>query len=34
MSLVLDSLAAKLVGHRVKWFTDNQNVVQIVQPGS
>ena len=34
VSLVLDSIAAKLAGHRVKWFTDNQNVVRIVEAGS
>ena len=33
VSLVLDSFASKLAGHRVKWFTDNQNV-RIVQAGS
>ena len=32
--LVLQSLAQKLQGHTVKWFTDNQNVVRIVQVGS
>ena len=31
---VLRSFAEKLAGHRVKWFTDNQNVVRIVQSGS
>lgn len=31
---VLQSFAGKLAGHRVKWFTDNQNVVRIVQSGS
>ena len=25
---------SKLAGHRVKWFTDNQNVVRIVRAGS
>ena len=34
MSLVLSSFASKLAGHRVKWFTNNQNVVRIVQAGS
>ena len=34
VSLVLSSFASKLAGHRVKWFTDNQNVVYIVQAGS
>ena len=31
---VLCSLAPKLRGHIVKWFTDNQNVTRIVQSGS
>ena len=31
---VLCSLAPKLKGHIVKWFTDNQNVTRIVQSGS
>ena len=34
VSLVLASFATKLAGHRVKWFTDNQNVVHIVEAGS
>lgn len=34
VALVLSSLVTKLAGHRVKWFTDNQNVVRIVQTGS
>ena len=34
VSLVLNSFTSKLAGHRVKWFTDNQNVVRIVQVGS
>ena len=34
VSLVLASFTAKLEGHRVKWFTDNQNVVRIVEAGS
>ena len=34
VSIVLNSFAPKLVGHRVKWFTDNQNVVRIVEAGS
>ena len=34
VALVLSSLVSKLAGHRVKWFTDNQNVVRIVQTGS
>ena len=32
--LVLLSFAEKLKGHAVKWFSDNQNVVRIVQVGS
>ena len=31
---VLQSFAQRLQGHTVKWFTDNQNVVCIVQVGS
>ena len=31
---VLCSFAPKLAGHKVKWFTDNQNVVRIVEAGS
>ena len=31
---VLRSYAAKLRGHRVRWFSDNQNVVRIIQVGS
>ena len=31
---VLLAFANKLRGHTVKWFTDNQNVVRIVQVGS
>ena len=34
VALVLSSFASKLAGHRVKWFTDNQNVVHIVEAGS
>ena len=34
VDLVLRSFADKLAGHAVKWFTDNQNVVRIVQAGS
>ena len=30
VALVLSSLVSKHAGHRVKWFTDNQNVVHIV----
>jgi hypothetical protein len=32
--LVLQSFAQKLAGHRVKWFTDNQGVMYIIQSGS
>ena len=28
---VLEAIASKLVGTRVRWFTDNQNVVRILQ---
>ena len=31
---VLQSLAAQLQAERVRWFTDNQNVVRIVLNGS
>ena len=31
---VLQAVANKMVGHRVRWFTDNQNVVKIVTVGS
>ena len=31
---VLCSFAPKLKGHTVKWLSDNQNVVQIIQYGS
>ena len=34
MYQVLRSLAPKLSGHNVKWFTDNQNVARIVHVGS
>jgi hypothetical protein len=34
VAAVLNSFAPKLAGHRVKWFTDNQNVVRIVEAGS
>ena len=34
VSLVLESVCAKLRNQRVKWFTDNQNVVRILQVGS
>ena len=32
--MVLSSFATKLAGHTVKWFTDNQCVVHIVDKGS
>ena len=32
--LVLESVADKLQGARVRWFTDNQNVVRILEVGS
>ena len=31
---VLEAVANKLHGARVQWFTDNQNVVRILQVGS
>ena len=31
---ILDSVAFKLRNNRIKWFTDNQNVVRILQVGS
>ena len=31
---VLESFQSKLENERVRWFTDNQNVVRIVQHGS
>ena len=31
---VLEAIASKLMGTRVRWFTDNQNVVRILQVGS
>ena len=31
---VLKAFADKLAGTRVKWFTDNQNIVRIIQVGS
>ena len=34
VDLVLRSFASKLAGHAVKWFSDNQNIVRIVQAGS
>ena len=32
--MVLESFQSKLKNERVRWFTDNQNVVRIVQCGS
>ena len=32
--MVLESFQSKLKHERVRWFTDNQNVVRIVQFGS
>ena len=34
VSRVLDSIAPKLRNVRVRWFSDNQNVVRIIQVGS
>ena len=34
MHAVLDLICHKLQNHRVRWFTDNQNVVRIVLYGS
>ena len=34
MDHVLRSFAPKFKGHTVKWLSDNQNVVQIIQYGS
>ena len=34
MWLVLQAVAEKLLNYRVRWFTDNQNVVRILQVGS
>ena len=34
VSRLLDSMAAKLRNARVRWFSDNQNVVRILQVGS
>ena len=32
--MVLESLIGRLKNHRVRWFTDNQNVVRIITTGS
>ena len=34
VKLVLEAFSTNLAGHRVRWNTDNQNVVRIVQVGS
>jgi len=34
LRLVLESFGAKLQNKRIRWFTDNQNVVRIVLCGS
>ena len=34
MLKVLQSLASKLHNQRIRWFTDNQNVVRILSVGS
>ena len=34
MLQVLLGVAEKLVNHRVRWFTDNQNVARILTVGS
>lgn len=34
MSQVLESMAVKLSGERVRWFTDNLNIVHILKVGS
>ena len=31
---MLDTIIHKMAGHRIRWFTDNQNVVRIIQIGS
>ena len=31
---VLETVAPKMINHRIRWFTDNQNVVRIIQVGS
>ena len=33
VKMVLESFQSKLKHERVRWFTDNQNVVRIVQCG-
>ena len=32
--MVLESLISKLRNHRIRWFSDNQNVVRILEVGS
>ena len=34
VKVVLESFQTKLINERVHWFTDNQNVLRIVQHGS
>ena len=34
VKLVLESFQSKLTNERIRWFTDNQNVVRIIQYGS
>ena len=34
VKLVLESFQAKLSNERIRWFTDNQNVVRVVQYGN
>ena len=34
VGMVLESLGQKLLNSRVKWFTDNQNVVRILEVGT
>ena len=31
---VLETVAPKMINHRIQWFTDNQNAVRIIQVGS
>ena len=32
--MVLESLSPKLKNERIRWFSENQNVVRILQTGS
>ena len=34
VAMILDAVNGMLINHRVKWFTDNQNVVHIIKVGS